>query len=182
MASIKGKVNVNGLKKFQQGLNKMNEAQRSEWNEVAIKELASRLLRKVIKRTPVGQYDKPVDFIAHLPETAVNFTTKDGKEVSFTAKAHDKHVKFKPNTGKKGGTLRRSWTIGEVVKTGDTYTIEVINPQKYAPYVEFGHRTKDHSGWVEGKFMLTISEQELQKDAPKILMNKLKKFMGGVFA
>lgn len=181
MASMKGKVNVNSLKKFQQGLDKMNEKQRQQWNETAIKELAARLLRKVIKRTPVGQYDKPVDFIANIPEQAVNFTTKDGVEVNFTAKAQQKHVQFKPNTGKKGGTLRRSWTIGEVVKTGDTYTIEVINPQKYAPYVEFGHRTPNHMGWVEGKFMLTISEQELQKDAPKILMNKLKTFMGGVF-
>jgi hypothetical protein len=143
MANMKGKVNVSGLKKFQQGLNKMNEAQRLQWNEVAIKELAARLLRKVIKRTPVGQYPK--------------------------------------STGKKGGTLRRNWTIGEVVKTGNTYTIEVINPTEYAPYVEFGHRTPNHMGWVEGKFMLTISEQELQKDAPKILMNKLKTFMGGVF-
>jgi|AGTN01.1.fsa_nt_gi hypothetical protein len=182
MASMKGKVNVNGLKKFQQGLNKMNEAQRLQWNEAAIKELAARLLAKVIKRTPVGQYDKPVDFIAHLPETVVSFTTKGGKTVSFTAKAREKHVHFQPNTGKKGGTLRRNWTVGEVVKTGNQYTIEVINPTEYAPYVEFGHRTADHSGWVEGKFMLTISEQELQKDAPKILMNKLKNFMGGVFA
>jgi hypothetical protein len=181
MASMKGKVNVNGLKKFQQGLDKMNEAQRLQWNEAAIKELAARLLRKVIKRTPVGQYDKPVDFIANIPEQAVNFTTKDGVDVSFTAKAQEKHVQFQPSTGKKGGTLRRGWTIGEVVKTGNTYTIEVINPTEYAPYVEFGHRTPNHMGWVEGKFMLTISEQELQKDAPKILMNKLKTFMGGVF-
>lgn len=143
MASMKGKVNVNGLKKFQQGLDKMNEAQRLQWNEAAIKELAARLLRKVIKRTPVGQYPS--------------------------------------GSGKMGGTLRRNWTIGEVVKTGNTYTIEVINPTEYAPYVEFGHRTPNHMGWVEGKFMLTISEQELQKDAPKILMNKLKTFMGGVF-
>lgn len=143
MASMNGKVNVNGLKKFQQGLDKMNEAQRLQWNEAAIKELAARLLRKVIKRTPVGQYPS--------------------------------------GSGKMGGTLRRNWTIGEVVKTGNTYTIEVINPTEYAPYVEFGHRTPNHMGWVEGKFMLTISEQELQKDAPKILMNKLKTFMGGVF-
>ncbi len=144
MASLKGKVNTNGLKKFQQSLNKMNDAQRLQWNETAIKELAARLLRKVIKRTPVGQYSA--------------------------------------GSGKTGGTLRRNWTIGEVVKAGNTYTIEVINPTEYAPYVEFGHRTADHSGWVDGKFMLTISEQELQTDASKILMNKLKSFMGGVFA
>jgi hypothetical protein len=50
------------------------------------KNLAARLLAKVIKRTPVGQYDTPVYF-------------KDGEAVTFT-----------PHTGKMGGTLRRGWT------------------------------------------------------------------------
>lgn len=143
IAGMKGKVNTNDLKKFQSALKKMNDSQRKAWNEAAVKELAARLLAKVIKRTPVGKYPK--------------------------------------STGKKGGTLRRNWTVGEVKRVGDEYTIEVINPTEYAPYVEFGHRTPDHTGWVDGRFMLTISEQELQKDATKFLMNKMKTFMGGVF-
>ena len=48
-------------------------------------------------------------------------------------------------------------------------------------YVEFGHRTKNHKGWVEGKFMMTISEQEIQTIAPKVLENKLKKLLGECF-
>lgn len=143
MAGIKGKVNAEGLKKFRQSLDTLNNAQRQQWSEAAIKELAARLLAKTVKRTPVGQY--PAE------------------------------------SGKVGGTLRRGWTVGAVVKTGETYAIEVCNNVEYAPYVEFGHRTADHSGWVEGKFMLTISEQELQKDAPGILINKLKVFLGGAF-
>ena len=135
------------------------------------KELAARLLAKVIKRTPVGKYDKPV-----------KFTTKDGKEVSFT-----------PSTGKKGGTLRRGWTNGKsqsgvafaqdlkVHHFGNVYVIEIVNPVEYASYVEFGHRTKGGKGWAEGKFMLTISEEEVQRDAPKVLENKLKKKLGGIF-
>ena len=87
---------------------------------------------------------------------------------------------YPKSAGKKGGTLRRGWTVGAVKKTGDTYTIEIINPVEYAPYVEFGHRTADHAGWVDGRFMLTISEQELQKDAPKILTSKLNSFIGGL--
>jgi hypothetical protein len=143
MAGMKGKVNMNDLKKFQSALKKMNDSQRRAWNEAAVKELAARLLAKVIKRTPKGKYPK--------------------------------------STGKKGGTLCRAWTVGEVKRVGDEYIIEVINPTEYAPYVEFGHRTPDHTGWVDGRFMLTISEQELQKDATKFLMNKMKTFMGGVF-
>lgn len=117
--------------------------------ESCAKELAARLLAKVIKRTPVGEYPS--------------------------------------GSGKTGGTLRRGWT-GEknqaasayagnlkVNHYGGVYVIEIVNPVEYASYVEFGHRTRNHEGWVEGRFMLTISEQEIQADAPRVLENKLKK-------
>ena len=64
---------------------------------------------------------------------------------------------------------------------GDTYVIEIVNPVEYASYVEYGHRTPSHRGWVPGQFMMTISEQEIQDMAPRILENKLKKFLGGAF-
>lgn len=129
--------------------------QMDQFFESCAKELAARLLAKVIKRTPVGQY----------PE----------------------------ETGKKGGTLRRGWTGGKtanankfanamtVNKTGTDYVIEIINPVEYASYVEYGHRTRDHKGWVEGKFMLTISEDEIRNSAPRILENKLKNYLKGCF-
>lgn len=130
--------------------------------ESCAKELASRLLAKVIKRTPVGEYPK--------------------------------------ETGKKGGTLRRGWTShgngsgSEGMRTngakqfvdtlkvhhfGDTYVIEITNPVEYASYVEFGHRTRNHKGWVKGEFMMTISEKEIERASPKILENKIKKWLGG---
>ena len=123
--------------------------------ESCAKELAARLLAKVIKRTPVGQY----------PE----------------------------GSGKVGGTLRRGWTSGNssnaknyansmrVSKVGNDYVIEIINPVEYASYVEFGHRTRNHKGWVEGQFMLTISEDEIRNSAPKILENKLNKWLKECF-
>jgi hypothetical protein len=138
-----GKVNFKGLERFSEQLNKLKPEQINKFNESLVKELAARLLRKAMLRTPVGEY--PIE------------------------------------TGKKGGTLRRGWTIGEVVKTDTGYTVEVINPTEYASYVEFGHRTRNHKGWVEGRFMLTISEQELEADAPRILENKLNKFLGELF-
>lgn len=156
------------LKKLQKDLNKLQGQDLDAFMEACAKELAARLLAKVIKRTPVGEYDKPV-----------KFTTKDGKEVSFT-----------PKSGKKGGTLRRGWTAGKresakgyadsltINHFGNTYVIEIVNPVEYASYVEYGHRTANHKGWVQGRFMLTISEQEIQNIAPKVLENKIKKFMG----
>jgi hypothetical protein len=83
-------------------------------------------------------------------------------------------------SGRKGGTLRRGWTVGKVRRGGGVVTIEIYNPVEYAPYVEFGHRTRDHAGWVDGRFMLTISEQELQRDAPRILQNRLDSFIRGI--
>lgn len=146
-----GNFNIDGLKKFRDELNKLQDP--DKFVEACAKELAARLLRMVVKRTPVREYPK--------------------------------------SSGKKGGTLRRGWT-GEkrssaqnyadsltVHHFGDTYVIEIVNPVEYASYVEYGHRTANHKGWVKGKFMMTISEQELEKIAPKVLENKIKKYLGG---
>lgn len=147
-----GKVDMKGLKEFQQQLEKLQDP--DAFVEACVKELAARLLRLVIKRTPVGEYPK--------------------------------------SSGKKGGTLRRGWTGSKgqasakgyaeamtVNHFGDTYVVEIVNPVEYASYVEYGHRTADHKGWVKGKFMMTISEQELEKIAPKVLEQKIRKYLGG---
>lgn len=147
-----GKFNFRELKDFEKKLKSMKDP--DAFVESCAKELAARLLAKVIKRTPVGDYPK--------------------------------------SSGKKGGTLRRGWT-GEkrasasayvdsltVHHFGDTYVIEIVNPVEYASYVEYGHRTANHKGWVSGVFMMTISEQELQEIAPRVLERKVKKYMEGL--
>lgn len=106
------------------------------------KELAARLLAKVIKRTPVGQYPK--------------------------------------ESGKQGGTLRRAWTA-EVQHNGASYVVKVINPTEYASYVERGHRTRNHKGWVNGKYMMTISEQDLCEQTPAIVERMLMDWLKGAF-
>lgn len=92
------------------------------------------------------------------------------------------------NTGK----LRRGWTIGKVQKIAGGWQVEVINPVEYASYVEYGHRgvyvpklgvtLHVDKRWTEGKFMLTISEKELERELPTILAKKqeefLKRFLG----
>lgn len=145
-----GSFNANDLKKFQNELEKLNK-NTDTFLQACAKELAARLLRMVIKRTPVGEY----------PE----------------------------NSGKKGGTLRRGWTGEksvpakgyadslEIQHNGDAYVIEIINNTSYGVYVEYGHRTPDHKGWVPGRFMMTISERELEKIAPKVLEKKLEKLL-----
>lgn len=85
---------------------------------------------------------------------------------------------YPSGSGKVGGTLKRGWTIGEIQHVGDVYKIEIINPVEYASYVEYGHRSRNHKDWIEGKFMMTIAEQEIKVATPRILENKLKKMLG----
>lgn len=150
-----GTFNFQDFERIKSNLEKLNQEQVDLFIDACAKELAARLLAKVIKRTPVGDY---------------------------------------PNSsGKKGGTLRRGWTGGKnssavayadsltIHHFGDAYVIEIVNPVEYASYVEFGHRTANHKGWVNGRFMLTISEQEIQQAAPAIIEKKLMKQMGELF-
>lgn len=143
------------------------------------KELAARLLAKVIKITPVGDYSKEITVTAK----------RDGKK----HKKGEKYTKRVNPSGKVGGKLGRGWT-GEksqnatayaqslkIEHIGDVYRIEIVNPVEYAEYVEYGHRTKNHQGWVKGEFMMTISEQEIQTLAPRLLESKIKKLLGECF-
>lgn len=150
-----GNFKVKGLKELQKELNKLQDP--NKFVESCAKELAARLLRLVVKRTPVGDYSGD----------------------SYTCASGEQHKGHKV-PGKVGGTLRRGWTIGEIRKEGNVYKIDIINPVEYASYVEYGHRTANHSGWVKGHFMMTISEQELEKIAPKVLENKIKKMLSNI--
>ena len=149
-----GKFEFSDFKTLEKAISQF-QSRTDEFIDACAKELAARLLAKVIKRTPVGQYPS--------------------------------------STGKVGGTLRRGWT-GEkqasgaayaqslkVNHFGGNYVIEIVNPVEYASYVEFGHRTSNHKGWVKGRFMLTISENEIQSSAPQIIEKKLTKILGDIF-
>ena len=86
---------------------------------------------------------------------------------------------YPSGSGKVGGTLRRGWTAAEnvtVTKEGDTYTVIISNPVEYAPYVEFGHRTRG-GGFKDPQFMLTMSEEKLRTIIPKLLERKVKKML-----
>lgn len=179
-----GGFNANQLRRFQRKLNEIKPEDVSGFIDACAKELAARLLATVIKRTPVGDYSKEVEVVA--------------KRDSKNHKKGDKYTKRVNPSGKVGGTLRRGWTAKTheeaaggradakayaesltVNHFGDMVVIEIINPVEYASYVEYGHRTRNHTGWVPGKFMMTISVQEIQSIAPDVLENKVRRFLGG---
>lgn len=151
-----GTFDVSELKKLQEKINKLASSDIQKFMEECAKDLAARLLRYVKMRTPVGKYPK--------------------------------------GSGKVGGTLRRGWYASgqspttssavtadgvQVSYSGGVYIVEIVNPTEYASYVEYGHRTTS-GGWVPGRFMLKISEDELKDVIPQILEDKIMKFLGNL--
>lgn len=138
-----GNCDFKQLKKFQEKLEKLEKANTQKFCKDIAKELAARLLSKVIRRTPVGDYSHTITVIAK----------RDGKKY----KKGEKYTKKVNPSGKIGGTLRRGWTAktqeeaesgtGKSVSkdkiescvdslpikhTGNTYQVDVTNVVSYA--------------------------------------------------
>ncbi len=82
------------------------------------------------------------------------------------------------------GNLRRNWQVGNVVRKGNAFEVEIYNNTEYASYVEYGHRAgKNSTRWVEGRFMMTISMKLVEKEMPKFIEKKqielLEQLMNG---
>lgn len=175
-----GNADYRQLQKLRDNLKKLQDVDMDSFCRDVSKELAARLLRLVIKRTPIGNYDGTTYVCAPSP----------------VGQSHSGHTV----KGKKGGTLRRGWTARThdeaesggnikpdeyaaalpISKSGHTYTVTIINPVMYASYVEYGH-VKVNGGWVEGHYFLTLSEQELEKMAPSVIEKKLEKLLKDTF-
>lgn len=154
-----GKFKVSGLKELQKEFIALKKS-----NDAFIAEIANWLARsflvRVKERTPVGNYTgEPYN------------CNKD----AVTGRYH-RGSKSK----RRGGTLRDSWSIGDVKIDGDLYVVEVINDAKnekgqpYASYVEYGHR-KRNGGHVEPHFMMEFTRSEIEKTAPEAIERKFLK-------
>lgn len=164
------RVNIRELKQMQKKMEKLGK-EYDKFCEAMAKEIAARLLAKVIKRTPVADPDNwktPV-------KDYVGGTLRRG----WTANSH-REAELGVAFG--GGDGASKFAKGlNVTKNGSIYEIEIINPVDYAAYVEFGHRTSNHQGWVNGRFMMTISADELQQQAPAIIEKKLTRMLKEAF-
>ena len=115
--------------------------------------------------------------------------------------------KVKPMTPVNTGLLRGHWKMGTVTKQGSNYEIEVFNDVEYAEWIENGFKSHwvpgywsngqfvydkksktgmqvgKPGGYVEGKFMLKLSEQALENEMERFLQRKqeafLRKWVGG---
>lgn len=73
------------------------------------------------------------------------------------------------------GNLKNGWKISQLKKQGNTYTIEVFNDVEYASSVEYGNRNR------QGKFMLTLSENELKRELKGLVEARIQAQLNKIF-
>lgn len=117
-----------------------------------LNKLGNIMLTTAKENTPVGQYDGTVFF--------TGYSSAGGRFIGSFEGA---------GTTKQGGTLRRNWFIKSMEKVGDTYVVGIENNIEYGPWVNYGHRKSDHSGWVEGQFFLELTMEQIESQLPNIV-------------
>ena len=99
-----------------------------------------------------------------------------------------------PRTPVDHGELRGGWNNanGSPTSSGGSCSLEIINPVEYASYVEYGHRQEPGryvpaigkrlvASWVNGKFFLQQSEEDLRSIAPGVVNGRLNALLRTVF-
>ena len=194
------RINLDGLKQLQKNVEDLKRNQEQIMAMLTDK-IAALLLRKVIFRTPVGNYDNEFDVYKRdnkkkgikagdiKKDKKGNLKRKSYKSITYAKNGVERTNIYR----RTGGTLRKGWTVSQVIKNGSTYSVEVINTVPYASYVEYGHRQtvgrfvptlgkKLKKPWVKGRFMLTISENEINDNLDVILSKQLDKVLRKVFS
>jgi len=155
-----GKVDFRELKELERRIDKLEQVDLDRFCQDMAKQIAQMLLRKVKKRTIAG--------------VVPDYATEEAKQEYWA--------------GYTGGTLRDAWTVLPIEKQGNNYVVTIVNNMEYASYVEYGHRQRPgryvqqlglrlKDSWVPGRFMLTISIQEVENTLPALLEEKLSKFL-----
>lgn len=178
-------VDISGIEELKNVIENLNSTRDELISKIA-KELAARLLRDVVKRTPVGKGN-------YYVEVAKTYEAKTGKSKVYKYTNGKNKGKAKITKTKiTGGTLRRGWTVdNKTLMFGDAYVVNVFNNIFYCTYVENGHRQtpgryvpaigkKLKRSWVPGKHMLKLSVDDLQKKADAIVEKKLESWLNEV--
>ena len=178
-----GRVDTSELSKLLANIEGMKEAT-PEFLRQCTNELGQRLLRKVIRRTPVGK--KPT----FNGDKTVKVEGKSGKSKTFLTKEGAAYENMMKTywSGYTGGQLRKDWKMTEAHSKGYNYTVTVKNSMNYASYVEHGHRQTPGRfipalrktavvSWVKGRHMLSASVNELEDSKYKIVESKLDAFL-----
>lgn len=159
---------------------KTAEATSGQVADKIAKELAARLLRDVIKRTPTG---KSVEIYKSILDI-------NNKHVLYKRGKKKGKAKYKKITVHTGGTLKKGWTVTDLSFFGG-HMFKISNNIFYCTYVENGHRQKPgryvpaigkrlKRSWAPGKHMLSISAEMLQKNAQAIIDKRINEWLNEV--
>lgn len=122
-------------------------------------EMAQRCIARTKQRTPV-------DTGALRNSWSIGNQKIELKETGGTSKS-----------GKEAVTINEDKSdITSIVVIGNTMYVEIWNPMEYSSYVEYGH-TLPNGKYLDGKFMLTISIDEIQKQIPARFDKAFKEFI-----
>lgn len=205
-----GNVDFSELKELQKRIQELEEKSSDKFCETVSKELAARLLSLVIKRTPVGEKPELKDGEEKYIK-ATGTSGKSKKFLSPEAARIERYWGgYTGGTLRRGWTAETeaeaknghgspsSEQIIEyarslsIEKSGNYYIVRIVNPVEYASYVEFGHRQTPgryvsalgkrlKQDYVDGQYMLKISEEELDREAPRLIEKKLDQMLQEVF-
>ena len=115
-------------------------------------------------------------FISKLDKIVEEKDDRIEKSLNRVAKVVMKDVK--KNTPVDTGALRRSWSVEKT----NPNTIVVYNTRKYAPHVEYGHRTRGTGmrrrkgkkiAYVQGRFMLRNAIKRAGKTELKLVVKDI---------
>ena len=95
-------------------------------------------------------------FIRTLNNASNNFDEEASKRLNNVSQKLIAKVKLK--TPVDSGVLQKSWRSK---KDGDLARI-VYNRVEYGPHIEYGHRTRGGKSFVDGRYMLTKSVNEIE--------------------
>ena len=95
-------------------------------------------------------------FIRTLNNASNNFDEEASKRLNNISQKLVAKVKLK--TPVSTGVLRRSWRV----KKDGQFARIIYNNVHYAPYIEYGHRTRAGKSFVDGRYMLTKSVKETE--------------------
>lgn len=128
------------------------------------------------------EFRKFVKDMEKLSETGLHdFCIQMAKEL-----AAELYKKVIDRTPVQTGHLKRCWDVSPIRSEGDNWIVEVSNNVLYARYVEYGHRQKPAirkrlvRAWSPGKFMLTISTNEVREGAVPKIERELENYLRGV--
>lgn len=145
------KIDTKHLDAFADKLKRASQETQEKVTTKALKNIAAEVLRRAVKQTP--------------------------RDTSNLARRWTDHIT--PVDQKAKVVSQKSWIADEpVTQSGRTYKLTVSNSALYVPYVEYGHRTRDHKDWIPGKFMLTRAVEDVNKMKDQMILEVVNKYFG----